>query len=249
MIVYMVILDATVDTLALDLMERSRYGFRSLAEAVEKKDSGEELVGRDVLEKAGFIVEPFWGVAGDLEGDAYHSYIDEHPAFDFAVRRGVYARLLRAQAKLPDSWRLVLRAGFRPFDVQLRLLDIFMEKSRTDMPERTDAQHLEHARTFVSDPRLVCPPHVTGGAVDVDVKNLETGEYVDMGCLPNTDSEISFLHSDLLTSQQYDNRMVLLDAMLSAGFAPNPHEWWHYQYGETYWAAFYGYSQTLYDKL
>ena len=45
------------------------------------------------------------------------------------------------------------------------------------------------------------------------------------------------------------NRMTLLNAMLSAGFAPNPHEWWHYQYGETYWAAFYGHESTLYDLI
>jgi D-alanyl-D-alanine dipeptidase len=41
--------------------------------------------------------------------------------------------------------------------------------------------------------------------------------------------------------------MILLDAMLDAGFAPNVQEWWHYQYGETYWAAFYGETTTLYD--
>ena len=102
---------------------------------------------------------------------------------------------------------------------------------------------------FVADPTVVCPPHVTGGAVDVDVRDRKTDEYIDMGCPPNTDSEISFIHNDALTAAKYKNRMTLLNAMLSAGFAPNPHEWWHYQYGESYWAAFYGHESTLYDLI
>jgi D-alanyl-D-alanine dipeptidase len=70
-----------------------------------------------------------------------------------------------------------------------------------------------------------------------------------MGCPPNTDNELSFLHNDMITEAQHQNRMTLLEAMLEAGFAPNPFEWWHFQYGETYWAAFYGEKQTKYDSI
>ena len=157
--------------------------------------------------------------------------------------------LLDASRQLPRNWQIVLKAGFRPYEVQVAVLDAFIHASHMRSPDWSDAQHLMQARTFVADPRLVCPPHVTGGAVDIDVKNKRTGEYIDMGCPPNTDSEISYLYSNLVTSEQHDNRMVLLRAMLTAGFAPNPHEWWHYQYGETYWAAFYGHRATLYDLI
>ncbi len=245
----MIISDATPDVLVIDMYERSKYGFRSLATVVQRKDNGEALVGAEVLTGAGFMIEPFWETTEDIEGRCYTPYITRHPDFELSVREGAFDRLQQAVDRLPDHWGIVVKAGFRPYEVQVAVLNAFIRESRTRHVGWSDEQHLEHARVFVSDPRVVCPPHVTGGAIDIDVRDKRTGAYIDMGCPPNTDSEISFLHSDLVTSEQHENRMVLLRAMLTAGFAPNPHEWWHYQYGETYWAAFYGYEATLYDVL
>ncbi|MFT4245294.1 MAG: M15 family metallopeptidase [Micrococcaceae bacterium] len=245
----MIIPKATLDTTKLDLFERSKYFFLHLANQTKRKDNGEKFIGRTALEKAGFIIEPFWETPEDMEGDTYHGYIKEHREFDLMVRQGVFERLIKAQQLLPDSWNLVLKAGFRPYSVQLELLDAFIESSKLEYPNYTEEEHLEQARTYIADPRIGCPPHVTGGAVDVDIKDAETGEYVDMGCIPNTDYEISFLHSDLVTAEQRANRQVLLKAMLKVGFSPNPNEWWHYQYGDTIWAAFYGHKETLYDLI
>lgn len=243
----MIIPEATAQTLQCDLYDRARYSYRSLADLVGRRETNESFASSADLQAAGFLLEPFWATPGDLEGDEYQGYIEKYPDFELMVRQDVCDRLIAAQVQLPADWQIVLKAGFRPLDVQTALLDVFTVKSRTDHPDWIDDQHLAHARTFVSDPQIVCPPHTTGGAVDIDIKDRKTGDYIDMGCPPNTDSEISFLHSDLLTPKQYDNRMILLNAMLATGFAPNPHEWWHYQYGETYWAAFYGHKQTLYD--
>ena len=243
------IANATSKTTSLDSIERSKYNFRSLANTVEKTDNHELLVSTSELKRAGFTVEPFWDTPGDIEGSCYLPYIAQHPSFELSVRQTVFEMLREAQRLLPSEWQIVLKAGYRPFDVQVSVLEIFMDESRKRFTDWTEAQHLTHARTFVADPTIVCPPHVTGGAVDLDIQNQVTGQRVDMGCPPNTDSEISFLHSDLLLPEQYKNRLTLLRAMLGAGFAPNPNEWWHYQYGETYWAAFYGQTTTKYDVI
>lgn len=241
------VMEATVEAQTLNNRERSRYSFRMLAGHVIRSETDEPFVAADDLKSAGYILSPFWEASNDTEGKCYQPYIAKHPSFELSVRQGVFDCLQQAAALLPNNWQLVLKAGFRPYEVQIAVLEAFMQKSRTRNANWSDGEHLEQARTFVADPRIVCPPHTTGGAVDVDVKDKRTGEYIDMGCPPNTDSEIAFLHSDLLTSEQYQSRMTLLEAMLTAGFAPNPHEWWHYQYGETYWAAFYGHTETLYD--
>ncbi len=243
----MIIPEATAEVVHRSSRERAHYSFRSLADLVGRRETNELFVMSNELQAAGFLLEPFWDTPGDLEGDEYRSYIEKYPDFELTVRQGVFERLVLAQKQLPENWQIVLKAGFRPMDVQLALLDAFVQKSYQDHPDWTDERHLAHARTFVSDPQIVCPPHTTGGAVDVAIKNTATGEYVDMGCPPNTDSEIAFLFSELLTETQLVNRMILLDAMLGAGFASNVYEWWHYQYGETYWAAFYGEPITLYD--
>lgn len=249
MIQGMQIRSATRTDSKLSPLERSKLSYRLLANAVTRHETHEPLVVYSDIEATRLVCEPFWETPSDVEGECYQPYIAAHPDFDVALRHGAFERLALAQRALPERWQLVIKAGFRPYDVQLAVLDSFMHESRGRHPDWTDEQHLEQARTFVADPRIVCPPHVTGGAVDVDIKNIQTGEYIDMGCPPNTDSDISFLHSDLLTQEQYDNRMVLLRAMLDAGFAPNVNEWWHYQYGETYWAAFYGHEATIYDII
>lgn len=245
----MIIPDATSQTCQLDVRTRSLYSFQSLTRRVGRRESCESFVMGHTIRKAGLLTEPFWETVGDLEGESYREYIERYPDFDLAVRTGVYDRLVAAQRLLPADWQLVIKAGFRPLAVQQRILKAFQQKSRRDHPDWDAVRHLEHARTFVTDPDLVCPPHCTGGAVDIDVRHRTTGQLVDMGCPVNTDTERAFLFSVELTDTQRADRMTLLDAMLAVGFSPNPHEWWHYQYGETFWAAFYGESMTVYDAL
>lgn len=230
-----------------DLMERSRYSFSDLSQTIKRTDCGEPLM--PFVEGSRIALRPFWDIPGDIEGDCYQSYINEHQDFQLSARRGVVERLQLASQKLPTHWTIVVKAGYRPYEVQLSVLHAFIDESKKVNLDWIEEQHLVQARTYVADPRIVCPPHTTGGAIDIEVQDSRSGLSVDMGCPPNTDNEIAFLHSDLLSPEQYKNRMLLLDAMLVAGFAPNPYEWWHYQYGETYWAAFYGHEETLYDIL
>lgn len=245
----MIIHEAAEEIRELDLHERSKYSFRNLAQQVAQHETDEPFALTGSLVEAGLCIEPFWNNPEDIEGRCYLPYIKTHPDFGLTVRQSLFDHLVKASRLLPADWQLVVKAGFRPYDVQLAVLDAFVHESAQVHPEWTNEQHLQQARTYVADPRIVCPPHVTGGAVDLAVKDVQTGKYIDMGCPPNTDSEVAFLHSDLVTQEQYKNRMTLLTAMLEAGFAPNAHEWWHYQYGETYWAAFYGHDVTLYGLV
>jgi D-alanyl-D-alanine dipeptidase len=245
----MVIEDASPEISYRSTRTRSEYSFWSMTHAIEQRETGEPLIVLTESKKGRVMLDPFWKTADDLEGECYQSYIAKHPDFTLSVRRGVKDRLDIVRQQLPDYVTLVVKAGFRPYEVQVAVLEAFIAESERVNPNWTAAQHLSQARTYVADPRIVCPPHTTGGAIDVDLIDSHTGLPIDMGCPPNTDSDIAFLHSDLLSAEQYANRMILLDAMLAAGFAPNPYEWWHYQYGETYWAAFYGHSETLYDSI
>lgn len=245
----MTIPTAQHDTHKLPPIKRAAYNFKGLSRAVLRRDGGEPLVNEATIIAAGIHVDPFWNTPGNIEGDLQRDYIAAHTEFSLSVRVSVLKRLQQAQQLLPNHWQLTVKAGHRPYEVQLRLLDYVAKDAGIRHPDWNAAQRLEHARTFVADPRLGCPPHTTGGAVDVDVIDTHTNAPVDMGCPPNTDDEISFLFSKEVSREQHDNRMVLLQAMLDAGFAPLAAEWWHYQYGETTWAAFYGHAETLYDVI
>lgn len=231
------------------LIERSRQNFKPAATTIPIHDNGEELIKQAAIEQLGLTCQPFWQQANDLEGMCYRDYIKTHPDFDLRLRRSVALRLRDAQAALPNGWQLVLKAGYRPPTVQTALLEALKRDVMLRDPSLSDEAALEHARAYVADPRISCPPHTTGGAVDVDVIYSETLNAVDMGCPPNTDDEQATLHSTDITFGQYKNRLSLLRAMLQAGFAPLHNEWWHYSYGETRWAAFYDQPRTLYGVI
>lgn len=196
------------------------------------------------------IVEPIWTLKGDFEGGMYADYIVEHPEYDgIYVRFELLKRLENVANSLDKQYQLVVRAGHRPIAVQKRLLKECAQDYKDDNPGISDEEALEHARTFVSDPDEMLPPHCCGAAVDVDLMDTTTGELVDFGSPVNLDEDISFLHYDDITPAQRSNRVLLLTTMLEQGLASTAFEWWHFSYGDEVWAWFYGNADSLYGLI
>ena len=81
--------------------------------------------------------------------------------------------------------------------------------------------------------------HSRGSAIDLTLLDMNTGKEVDMGGPFDLFGEIS--HPDFrgITSEQYENRMILQSAMIRGGFEPLGCEWWHFRlkdepYPDTY---------------
>ena len=71
--------------------------------------------------------------------------------------------------------------------------------------------------------------HSRGSTVDLTLFDMKTEKEVDMGGTFDYFGELS--HPDYregITEEQYNNRMVLRDAMLGHGFKPLEEEWWHF---------------------
>lgn len=196
------------------------------------------------------IVEPCWTIEDDWEGKRYKDYIATHPEYDGVyVRSELASRLEKAANSLDTAYKLVVRAGHRPIEVQKRILTDCADDYKRDHPEVSDTEALEHARDFVSDPDLTLPPHVCGAAVDVTVRNTSTGKLLDFGSEINDDNEKSFIYYPHLTQEQKNNRLMLVTAMLGAGMASCMPEWWHFSYGDQIWAWFYGEENSLYSPV
>ena len=66
-----------------------------------------------------------------------------------------------------------------------------------------------------------------GQHVDLTLVEIATGKELDMGS--GFDFSAHFHHgTGLITKEQEANRNILRDAMVAAGFAIYPEEWWHY---------------------
>lgn len=195
-------------------------------------------------------ISPIWHNPQDDEGRLMWQYIQDSPKHDrLYVRQGLRDRLIITAQALPTQLKLVVHAGYRPLAVQRHILAAFANKYQANHPDISKAEALEHARLFVSDPDIKIPPHCCGAAVDVSLLDATTGQLLDMGSRINQDDEQSYLHAENITMEQQANRMILLTAMLKAGFASYPTEWWHYSYGDPLWAWFYNRQAYLYDLV
>ena len=70
--------------------------------------------------------------------------------------------------------------------------------------------------------------HSRGSTVDLTLLDMRTGKELDMGSPFDMFSEVSHPDYTGITAEQYDNRMLLRNAMIRNGFDPIDCEWWHF---------------------
>jgi D-alanyl-D-alanine dipeptidase len=167
------------------------------------------------------------------------------------VREGVAERLLEAQARLPNSVRLLVVEGLRPAALQARYFVRYCRDLSAGHPEWSQAQVRHEASKYVAPPDVV-PPHCTGGAVDVTLVGSD-GAELDMGTPVNASPEEStgacFTDAGTISDRARVHRNLLNRAMTAVGFVNYPTEWWHWSYGDRYWAMATGHDAAIYGAL
>ncbi|ATU04962.1 hypothetical protein BKN14_00710 [Candidatus Gracilibacteria bacterium HOT-871] len=101
---------------------------------------------------------------------------------------------------------------------------------------------------MISNPDRDVSPHTTGGVVDVVLYD-KSGELVDMGCPVNYVGEKANITTNDISEKQRRNREILQDEFLDSGFSCLASEWWHFSYGDPYWAKFYGKNEALFGAI
>ena len=70
--------------------------------------------------------------------------------------------------------------------------------------------------------------HSRGSTVDLTLFDMNTEKEVDMGGTFDYFGELSHPDYKNITEEQYNNRMILREAMIAHGFMPLDEEWWHF---------------------
>lgn len=159
------------------------------------------------------------------------------------VRKTVAEMLLKAAQALPAGYKLKIFDAWRPVAVQKALFDEYYASLVREFKDsgKSEAELKEMALLFVSYPSEDpgCPfAHATGGAVDltiVDAAGRELNMGTDFDDFSDAANTVYFENTSL--HEIRDNRRLLYNAMLSAGFTNFPSEWWHYDFGDRFWAA------------
>jgi zinc D-Ala-D-Ala dipeptidase len=196
--------------------------------AIRVGDNGEELV--DVRAVPELRLD---GRLADAAGAYAH------------LRESVVERLLAAQRALPGGLRLLLVEGYRPLSLQTAYFEDYEAKVRLAHPEwDADRVHVE-ASKYVSPPDVA--PHSTGGTIDLTLCSAD-GVEQDMGtpvnATPIETANACFTASSSIPDAAQANRRILGRALADAGMVNYPTEWWHWSYGERYWALQTGAGRT-----
>lgn len=176
----------------------------------------------------------------------------------FYLREGVVNRLKYIQKNLPEGYHLWLANTTRTLKIVMELYDMYIERFQKEELGLSKKQVDLKVRNILAMPDDKIPPgHMTGGVLDVllaDDAGKRFAMKVDKKKIPNEVQSFTFYPN--LPKEIKKNRKILYDAMTSAGFNNYFREFWHYSYGDAYWAvrrkdkkAIYGIpSKNLFQK-
>jgi D-alanyl-D-alanine dipeptidase len=200
--------------------------------AIPVGDNGEELAG---VRAHGLRVSSF---RADDAGDFAY------------VRTGLATRLVQAAGALPPGAHLLIIEGYRPPALQRRYFDDYLRSLRATTPDRDEERLRMLTSRYVSPPEIA--PHSAGAAIDLTLC-ADDGTELDLGTAVNANPEQSagacYTHHPSVGGEARRNRAALTGALRAAGFVNYPTEWWHWSYGDRYWAMATGAPSAIYGAI
>lgn len=167
------------------------------------------------------------------------------------VRKAVYERILEAAKLLPEGYKFKILDAWRSFSLQHELYEKYTVSivKEFGLENCSYQQRKAVVRKFVSEPNDdvdIPPVHTTGGAVDLTILD-SYGRELDMGSFFDefTDRTYTAYYENEKNVLVKNNRRLLYNIMTTVGFTNLPSEWWHYDYGDRFW-AFYKKEPALY---
>ncbi|MGL5742521.1 MAG: M15 family metallopeptidase [Legionella sp.] len=173
------------------------------------------------------------------------------------MRKTVYEKLKQAQSLLPQGLRFCLYECYRSLTLQKNLFDTRYAKVKNKHPDWSHEQIFTETTRMVSpvinlDGTTNIPPHSTGAAIDVYLIN-EQGEAIDMGIHPkdwmeDIDGILSLTDSLIISEEAKHNRSIMNRALEAVDFVNYRNEYWHWSYGDRYWAYYKQKPHAMYDS-
>lgn len=174
---------------------------------------------------------------------------DGHDPYRSRIREGVFNRLIAAQAGLPTGLRICWVEGHRDPKLQERYFNNYRGRLEELDRNLSDEDSYLLASRYVAPPKIA--PHVSGAAIDLTLCD-EEGRELDMGTPVNAtpeDSNGTCYFDAAVSVEARWNRTVMAKALEEVGLVNYPTEWWHWSYGDRYWARATGATAAIYGPL
>lgn len=168
------------------------------------------------------------------------------------ARKSVADKLIRIQDQF-EEMAFKIWDPWRSREVQNNIYQIIWKDLQAEHPDWDDEKLRFEVGVFATaatDPNII-PPHATGGAVDLTIVDSD-GRELSMGTgFDHFGPEAQMFYFDNIEpiAEISANRRLLRDAMLEEDFSYYNDEWWHFDYGNQFWAALKGREVAIYGEI
>ena len=161
------------------------------------------------------------------------------------ARETMAERLVAADACLPHGVRLLVVEGLRRIDAQVAIHNEYRGQLAIAHPGLSDDEVATLTSRFVAPPSI--GPHVSGAAVDLTLVGpdgpLDLGTPID--ATPEESGGACYFDSAAISPEARHNRSVLATVLGDVGLVNYPTEWWHWSFGDRYWAHVTGHPFAI----
>lgn len=166
------------------------------------------------------------------------------------VRAGLADRLVAARHALPLGVTLRVVEGHRSVREQRAIIERYDAEVRAAHPAADATERARLVSRFVSPVDVA--PHVAGAAVDLTLVDA-CGEELDLGTAIDATPEQSdgrcFTAAAGIGADARAHRDLMARVLGGAGLVNYPTEWWHWSFGDRYWALATGAAAASYGPL
>lgn len=174
-----------------------------------------------------------------------------YDGYEFLIRAEIIEKLIRINEELlKDEKVLVISSLWRSHAHQKAMLENKAIRLRNEFPEKSESQIQTIVSHFISAPDKSM--HSTGGAVDALIFDKRTGKVMDFGANKGYEMELGVkcypYHPDI-SETAITSRNLLIGAFEKENFTVSLKEFWHFDYGNSAWAASKGYDAAIYGPI
>jgi D-alanyl-D-alanine dipeptidase len=164
------------------------------------------------------------------------------------ARESVINKLIEATNYLPEGYKFLIKEAYRPLSSQKKSFEKVFETYKKQDPMKADDEIYDLTSQYVAPVKVA--GHPTGGAIDITLMKDEI--EVEMGTKfndsPVETENLTYLYSNYINDEARKNREILIECMEKVGLENYPTEWWHWSYGDCYW-AFLNDCDALYSPV
>jgi D-alanyl-D-alanine dipeptidase len=166
------------------------------------------------------------------------------------VRAGLAERLRAADRALPAGIRLRVVEGHRPVAAQRAIITAYTAQVLATYPGARGTELERLTSRFVAPVDVA--PHVAGAAVDLTLVDV-CGDPLDLGtpidATPEQSDGRCWFAAAGIGADARAHRELLRRVLEGQGLVNYPTEWWHWSFGDRYWALLTGAAHASYGPV